>query len=86
MPMPRASKITTSDPLGDMLRRARHNHAPPLTQEQVATEMEVVQSTISAWESGRARPPLEMLKQLADYLDLEVSKLVDAAADAAIAS
>lgn len=80
--MPRASKITRSDPLGDMLRRARHNHEPPLTQEEVAEEMEVVQSTISAWESGRARPPLAMLKKLAGFLGLDVSKLADAAAAA----
>lgn len=83
--MPRASKITRSDPLGDMLRRARHNRETPLTQEEVAEELGVVQSTISAWESGRARPPLTMLRQLAEFLDLDVSKLVDAASAAELA-
>jgi transcriptional regulator with XRE-family HTH domain len=80
--MPRVSSVATSDPLGDMLRRARHNHKPQLTQEAVAKALDVVQSTISAWESGRARPSLPDLKRLADFLDLEVSKLVDAAAAA----
>lgn len=83
--MPRASKIATSDPLGDMLRRARHNHTPPLTQEEVAVELGLAQSTISAWESGHARPPLTMLRQLSEILALDVSKLVDAASTNAIA-
>lgn len=79
MPIPRASKIATTDPLGDMLRLARHRHKPPLTQEEVAKELGLAQSTISAWESGHARPPLNMLRPLATFLGLEVERLVDAA-------
>lgn len=77
---PRASKVNASDPLGDMLRRARHNQDVPLTQEDVANALGVVQSTISAWESGRARPSLPDIQRLSGVLKLDVSKMVAAAA------
>lgn len=71
----------STDPLGAMLRRARHSQPTRLTQEDVAKRMEVGQSTISAWESGRARPNYADLMKLARLLDLDVGDLVAAAAN-----
>lgn len=76
-------KADTTDELGSMLRRARHSQDPRLTQEDVAAAMNVGQSTISAWEAGRARPNLPDLERLARLLSLDVAKLVSAAARAA---
>lgn len=78
MPMlPRAPQTPKSDPLGRMLWRARYNVEPPLTQEQVAAELGVTQSTVSSWESGRLRPNVQMLSRLADLLELDFDELAD---------
>jgi transcriptional regulator with XRE-family HTH domain len=77
--MPRVTREESTDPLGEMLRSARFNHKPRLTQEDVADFLGVVQSTVSAWESGRARPDVPMLRRLASLFEasLDFSDLVE---------
>ncbi|ABR31326.1 repressor [Thermosipho melanesiensis] len=43
-----------------------------LTQEQLGNIINVGQRTISAYESGKATPSVEVLKSLADYFDVAV--------------
>jgi putative transcriptional regulator len=46
------------------------------SQEQLATRLSVVRQTISKWEKGISVPDAEMLIQLADVLEVEVSDLL----------
>jgi putative transcriptional regulator len=46
------------------------------SQEQLATRLNVVRQTISKWEKGLSVPDAEMLIQLADVLEVEVSDLL----------
>lgn len=78
----RRTRAELSDPLGDILRRARHNHVPPLTQEDVASSLGKRQSTVSSWESGKARPDLTTLGELARLLDLDLGHLAHVATTA----
>jgi putative transcriptional regulator len=46
------------------------------SQEQLAARLNVVRQTISKWEKGLSVPDAEMLIQLADVLEVEVSDLL----------
>lgn len=46
------------------------------SQEQLATRINVVRQTVSKWEKGLSVPDAEMLIQLAEVLDVEVSDLL----------
>lgn len=46
------------------------------SQEQLATRLNVVRQTISKWEKGLSVPDAEILIQLAEVLDVEVSDLL----------
>ena len=46
-----------------------------MKQEELATFLDVSQSTIACWESGRRTPKPKHLKMIADKLDIEVSEL-----------
>lgn len=46
------------------------------SQEQLATRLNVVRQTISKWEKGLSVPDAELLIQLAEVLDVEVSDLL----------
>ena len=46
------------------------------SQEQLATRLNVVRQTISKWEKGISVPDAELLIQLAEVLDVEVSELL----------
>jgi putative transcriptional regulator len=46
------------------------------SQEQLATRLNVVRQTISKWEKGGSVPDAEMLIQLAEVLEVEVSDLL----------
>ena len=46
------------------------------SQEQLATRLNVVRQTISKWEKGISVPDAELLIQLAEVLDVEVSDLL----------
>jgi putative transcriptional regulator len=46
------------------------------SQEQLATRLNVVRQTISKWEKSTSVPDAEMLIQLADVLEVDVSDLL----------
>lgn len=46
------------------------------SQEQLATRLNVVRQTVSKWEKGLSVPDAELLIQLAEVLNVEVSDLL----------
>jgi transcriptional regulator with XRE-family HTH domain len=49
-----------------------------MSQEVLAERLHVVRQTISKWEKGLSVPDVEMLKQLADLLEVSVGDLLGA--------
>ena len=47
-----------------------------ITQVDLATQIEVKQETISAYESGKAQPSCEALVKIADYLNTSTDYLL----------
>lgn len=47
-----------------------------LSQEQLGKALKLSRATISAWEVGRANPPLKRLKLIAKVLKCNVADLV----------
>ena len=69
---------TTEPPtFADLVKTTRSRFG--LTQLQVADKLDLSQSTISEWESGRGCPSIEGLVQFADMFDLELGTLTRAA-------
>lgn len=60
--------------LGENLKNMRKRKG--LTQEELAIRMNVVRQTISKWEKGISVPDAQMLKQLSEIFDTEVSTLL----------
>ncbi len=58
----------------DNLKKIRLNK--DLSQQQLAGKLEVAQSTIGMWESGKRVPKLDELKRLAGVLRVTVSRLL----------
>jgi transcriptional regulator with XRE-family HTH domain len=48
-----------------------------LSQEQLALEIGVFQSTVSDWEQGNTKPQPRNLKKLSDILKCSVADLLD---------
>lgn len=48
------------------------------TQEELAIKVNVVRQTVSKWEKGLSVPDAELLSQLADVLEVDVSQLLGA--------
>lgn len=47
-----------------------------LTQAEVAARLELTNRAVGAWESGRSRPRLDKMQQLADLFGVTVSELM----------
>lgn len=47
-----------------------------LTQAEVAERLDLTNRAVGAWESGRSRPRLDKLQQLADLFNVTVSELM----------
>ncbi len=47
-----------------------------LTQKDMATSLNVQQSTVSMWETGESKPRADMLIAIAKYLDCTVDELL----------
>lgn len=47
-----------------------------LTQEQIATDLNISKSGYVSWESGRTQPGLEMTAKLADYFHTTIDNLL----------
>ena len=50
--------------------------AKKMSQENMAKELNVSQSLINNWETGRSTPAPEMLIYIADYFDVSIDYLV----------
>ncbi|MBQ2662417.1 MAG: helix-turn-helix domain-containing protein [Clostridia bacterium] len=48
-----------------------------ISQEELATKLNVVRQTVSKWETGLSVPDAEMLTHIADVLDTSVNALLD---------
>lgn len=62
--------------LGPLLRSARLDAG--ITQTELADIVEVKQSTVSMWESGRQRPHLHQVPLIAETLGIDATSLVSA--------
>lgn len=49
-----------------------------LTQEEVATRLNIPKKTYANYERGVRRPPVSMLKQLSDMYDVTIDELISA--------
>ena len=56
------------------LRRIRKEHG--MSQEALAKQLDVKQSTVSQWETGARNPSLPMLLRIAEILNCSVNDLV----------
>ncbi len=48
-----------------------------LTQKQVATALNVVESCYANWEQGRTEPNIESLRKLSEILNISVDELIN---------
>lgn len=60
----------------DIIKKLRKDAG--LTQTQLAKRLDLQQTTVSCWETGKAKPTPEMLLQLAKLFDVSVDFLLDA--------
>ena len=47
-----------------------------INQEQLAEQLHVTRQAVSNWETGRTQPDIETLKQIAEYFDVSVERLI----------
>ena len=62
--------------LNENIKSLRKNKG--LTQEELASRLNVVRQTVSKWEKGLSVPDAEMLQKIAEVLDADVSQLLGA--------
>lgn len=62
--------------LGENLKTLRKEKG--FTQEALAAKLNVVRQTLSKWEKGLSVPDAEMLKRIAEILEVDVSQLLGA--------
>ncbi len=48
-----------------------------LTQKQVATALNVVESCYANWEQGRTEPNIEMLRKLGEIFNVSIDDLIN---------
>lgn len=47
-----------------------------LTQEDLASCLDISSKTISSWEKGRSEPKIDMLLKLSDYFNVTLDALI----------
>ena len=47
-----------------------------LTQEELGSKLHVTRQAVSNWETGKNQPDIEILKSLAETLEVDVSELL----------
>lgn len=60
---------------GAKFKQAREAVDPPLTQADIATDLNVAQTTVSAWERGVAAPRDDLRPRLAELLGVAANWL-----------
>ena len=68
--------------LGEKIKIARKKKQ--ITQEHLARAVGVSDKSVSAYESGRVQPPLEVLEKIARSTQLPISYFVDTSANTTI--
>ena len=48
-----------------------------LTQKQIATKLNVVESCYANWEQGRTEPNITMLRKLSQILNISIDELIN---------
>ena len=61
--------------IGEFLKHLRKNKG--LTQEQLAEHFYVSSRTVSRWETGKNIPDVDMLIDLADFYEIDISEIID---------
>ena len=52
-----------------------------LTQKELAKALDVTQTAITYWETGKREPSIEMLEKIANYFDVSLDYLFTAQTD-----
>lgn len=65
-----------------MLQELRHKNA--LTQADVAYELHVDRSLVAKWESGKARPSIDLLVPLARLYRISIERLLEILTEASV--
>lgn len=60
--------------LSENIKSLRRNKG--LTQDELASRLNVVRQTVSKWEKGLSVPDAEMLQKIAEVFDTDVSQLL----------
>ena len=47
-----------------------------INQEQLAEQLHVTRQAVSSWETGKTQPDIEAMKQIAEYFDVSVERLI----------
>ncbi len=48
-----------------------------LTQSELAEKLEVTQQTVSQWESGNAKPPIDTIVRIAKVLEVDFATIAE---------
>ena len=48
-----------------------------MTQKQVASKLDVVESCYANWEQGRTEPNIAMLRKLCNLFDITIDELIN---------
>ncbi len=57
------------------LRAYRERQSPPLTQEQLAAQLNVSKASVSRWETGERKPEVELLPGVARKTGIPAAEL-----------
>jgi transcriptional regulator with XRE-family HTH domain len=55
---------------------AHLRHLRGISQEALATDLNIARSRLSSWEEHRAEPPIDLIVQLADYFTVSIDSLL----------
>lgn len=61
--------------IGERIRQARKQQNPPLTQEQLAQQIDVSVTSVRNWEKGRFEPTHDYLQRISDICNVDIEWL-----------
>jgi transcriptional regulator with XRE-family HTH domain len=67
--------------IGERIRKARQRYKPAMSQAQLAQRLNLSRASIVNIESGRQRPPLHLMWQIAEVLETELGLLIPSQAE-----
>ncbi len=75
LPAERATCLQGKDTFGRRICARRHALPEPMTQQQLASRLNVSRPAVTQWETGRSMPAAARLSDLADALHCTVNDL-----------